>query len=555
MSCNNPYISVIMSVYNAEKYVGDCIRSILGQTFADFEFIIINDASTDSSTDIIKSFKDKRIRILNNRERSYPTRNKGLRVAKGKYICIMDADDVSLPHRFERQVLFMDKNPEIGLAGSGYRVLGQDRDLFRESDYEKIKVQLMRNNCFIHPSIIIKHDLLKKYNLSYIRKYYYSSDYDFIARVARYFPVTNIHEVLMHYRIHEGQVTMQFREKQAAYADEISLNQVKYLGINPKDDEARLHIAFLHGQQISYSGKDKLYKWLEKIKAANCKTGFYNENELEIFCDALVSLQQFRQETPKLPPGKEIDRKNNKTDLLDVIFAIPLRIDSKQMVENINTVVKYINQHFETNICILEADDEQRYFPDEEQNNLVYKFIEDHNNIFHRTKWINRLLKYAETPFVAIWNTDAITSPEQIVEAIIMLRSGKAIMCYPYDGRLYSCDKISCGLFKRFPGTDILLERAPEMRLVNGYHFSGGVFIVNREKYISAVGENENIIGSGLEDAERLKRMEVLDLPVFHSKGHLFHLWHPIDNISMFPDSVNDLRNKKEFLKTCLMIN
>jgi glycosyltransferase involved in cell wall biosynthesis len=550
-----PCISVIMSVYNAEKYVGDCIRSILGQTFTDFEFIIINDASTDSSPEIIKSFKDKRIRLLNNRERSYPTRNKGLRVAKGKYICIMDADDISLPHRFERQVLFMDNNPEIGLAGSGYSILGQDQDLFRERDYEKIKVQLMRNNCFIHPSVIIRHDMLKKHKLKYIRKYYYSSDYDFIARAARYFLITNIPEVLMHYRIHEGQVTMQFRKKQAELADEISLEQVKYLGINPTEDEAGLHIALLHGQQIDYPKKGKLFEWIEKIKTANREADFFSEVELEAFFEALLIQQPFCLKTAKMLIEIKNDKKNDKTDLTDVTFVIPLRIDSPQTIENTNTVIKYIDQHFKTNICILEADSEQRYFPEEKQNNLNYKFIEDRQEVFHCTKWINRLISIADTPFVSVWETDTIAPPDQIISAIKMLRSKEAVMSIPCDGRFYSCDKVSSDLFKRIPDIDILMNRVPVMNLMHGYHSVGGAFIVNKEKYLEAGGENESFRGEGHEDIERVKRMEILNLTIFYSDGPLFHIWDSIVKNSWSSNARIKKHDRKEFLTACKLSN
>ena len=186
----------------------------------------------------------------------------------------MDADDISLPQRFERQVLFMEQNPQYGLAGSGYRVLGKDRDLYRESDYEKIKVQLMRNNCFIHPSVIIRHDLLKKHKLRYIKKYYYSSDYDFLARAARYFPVTNIPEVLMHYRVHEGQVTIQYRKRQAELADEIAIDQLRFIGINPTKEETGIHLNLLKGIPVEYSQKQKLYKWLDQIRKQTEKPVF-----------------------------------------------------------------------------------------------------------------------------------------------------------------------------------------------------------------------------------------------------------------------------------------
>jgi glycosyltransferase involved in cell wall biosynthesis len=322
----NPCITVLMSVYNTEKYVGDCIRSILGQTFPDFEFIIIDDASTDGSLEIIKSFKDKRIRLLNNRVRSYPTRNKGLRVARGKYICIMDADDISLPQRFERQILFMDNHPEIGLAGSGFRVLGKDEDLFRESDFEKIKVQTMRNNCVVHPSMIIRHDMLKQHNLRYIRKYNYSSDYDLIARMTRFFPVTNIPEVLMLHRVHDGMVSRQFRAKQVELANGIFMKQMRYLGINPNAEETMLHVSLLRGYPIEYCMKRKLHEWLERIKKANREAGFYNENELESFLNAFLSVQPFIRNTVRSAPVLRFKIEDKKEDTKDVALAGTKRI-------------------------------------------------------------------------------------------------------------------------------------------------------------------------------------------------------------------------------------
>ena len=547
---SSPCISVIMSVYNAEKYVGDCIHSILGQTFTDFEFIIINDASTDSSPAIIRSFKDKRIRLLNNRERFYPTRNKGLRVAKGKYICIMDADDISLPHRFERQVLFMEQNPEFGLAGSGYRVIGRDQDLFRESEYEKIKVLLMRNNCYLHPSVIIRHDFLRKSNLRYIRKYYYSSDYDFIARAARFFPITNIPEVLMHYRVHDGQVTIQHRAKQAEYANEISLEQLRYIGIDPGENEAKLHTALLNGHHLEYSEKDKLYEWLDKIIITNRRAGYYKEDELNAFFKALLSMQPFCCTKLEMCLHLSMDDGRNKKDLTDVTFVIPLRIESQQMIRNTDTVINYIGYHFNTSIYILEADEEQRYFPYYSKGNIRYMFIEDRSEAFHRTKWINRLISMATTPYVAVWDTDAIAPPEQILESVQKLRAEEAVMSLPYDGRFYSCDKVSCDLFRKYLNIQVLLKRIPVMRLMHGYHSVGGAYIVNMEIYLNAGGENENFFGWGPEDTERVKRLEILDLQIYYSPGVLFHLWHPVGKNRWFANAETERNNRIELLKT-----
>jgi len=544
-----------MSVYNAEKYVGDCIRSILGQTFSDFEFIIINDASTDSSREIIRSFKDKRIRLLNNRDRNYPTRNKGLRVARGKYICIMDADDISLPHRFERQVLFMEQHPQYGLAGSGYRVLGKERDLYRESDYQKIKVQLMRNNCFIHPSVIIRHDLLKKHKLRYIRKYYYSSDYDFLARAARYFPVTNIAEVLMHYRVHEGQVTIQFRKRQAELADEISIDQLKFIGINPTKQETELHLSLLKGIPVEYSQKLKLHSWLDRIREANLKVGFYDKNELEAFFEALMIMQPFcknylnKLTVKERTKAKELARE----DLTDVTFVIPIRIISDHVIENLNTTISFLKKHFDTNFYILEADIEQRYFPVKNQTNIKYVFIRDNSEYFHKTKWINRLINMAETPYVAVWDAGVTAHFEQIIKAVNKLRTEEAVISFPHNGRLFLCDKVSSALYKKILDIEILLCNINVMQLINAYHYTGGVFIVNREQYFKTGCENKNIIGSNIEYTQRFVRMEMINSIKLHTGSFMFRLWNPIEkrnSLQLFEAK----ENRKEFINSCSII-
>jgi len=542
-----------MSVYNAEKYVGDCIRSILAQTFSDFEFIIINDASTDSSPEIIKSFKDKRIRLLNNRERSYPTRNKGLRVARGKYICIMDADDISLPNRFERQVLFMEQNPQYGLAGSGYRVLGKDKNLYRESDYQKIKVQLMRNNCFIHPSVIIRHDLLKKHKLRYIRKYYYSSDYDFLARAARYFPVTNIPEVLMHYRVHEGQVTIQFRKRQAELADEISIDQLRFIGINSTKQETELHLCLLKGIPVEYSQKQKLYNWLERIREANLKTGFYDKNELEAFFEALIFMQPFCKDYPQKLTVKERTKATEtiREDLTDVTFVIPVRITSDQVIENLNTTIDFIRKHFKTNFHLLEADAKQRYFPGENQEGVRYEFIRDDNPVFHRTKWINRLLNSVDTPYVAVWEPGSIVMPDQIKNAVESLRYTEVILSIPYSERIYKCDLLSNGMFGKYMKPEVLKLMAPAMPVESNSKNKGQVFLVNRERYLAIGGENEKRFGEEMENVVRLKMMDVLNMTGYHSAGPLFCLWYP-KNIKHKNNQMHrEILSRKELLNTC----
>jgi len=243
--------------------------------------------------------------------------------------------------------------------------------------------------------------------------------------------------------------------------------------------------------------------------------------------------------------------KTCRTDLPDVTFLVPLRIDSTERKENIDTLIKYTFKHFETNLIVLEADSAQKYFPEFNPEGFNYEFVEDTNSVFHRTKWINHLISMAETPYVAIWDTDAVAPPEQIITGVEKLRNKEDIPCFPYDGRFYSCDKVSCDIFKKYLNIEILTGRIPVMRLMHGYHSVGGAFIVNKEEYKKAGGENENFYGWGPEDTERVKRLEIMDLPIFYSTGVLFHLWHPMGKNSWFACSETEKQNRKELLKKC----
>ncbi len=119
-SLTNPLISVIMPVYNADQFVGEAIESILSQTFDDFEFLIIDDCSEDSSSQIISRYNDPRIRLLKNQKNIGVARtlNKGLSLARGRYVARMDADDVSIAKRFSRQFEHMERFPDVDICGS-----------------------------------------------------------------------------------------------------------------------------------------------------------------------------------------------------------------------------------------------------------------------------------------------------------------------------------------------------------------------------------------------------------------------------------------------------
>jgi len=252
-----------------------------------------------------------------------------------------------------------------------------------------------------------------------------------------------------------------------------------------------------------------------------------------------------------LSDSKIAQLKCNKTDLTDTTFLVPIRIDSPERKENIESLIKFTFLHFITNFIVLEADSAQRFSFRYKQDRLLNIFIEDKDKVFHRTKWINQLITLTETPYAAVWDADAIAHPEQIVKSVNKLRSKEAVLSFPYDGKFYSCDKVSCYLFRKLLNIEILIKRVPVMKLMHGYHSVGGAFIVNKDKYIEAGRENENIYGWGPEDAERVKRLEKLGLSVQNNIGPLFHLEHFRGQNSWFANEEIRKKNMKELLNTC----
>ena len=161
-----PKVTVLMSVYNGEKHLREAIDSILNQTFGDFEFLIINDGSTDRTADILQSYQDSRIKIIHNEKNIGLTKslNKGLKLAKGEYLARMDADDISYPNRLEVQYEYMEKNPNVGIVGSWNDVIDDIGNTigFWKCNYSSEEIYYILNfrNCLTHCSVLFKKELV-----------------------------------------------------------------------------------------------------------------------------------------------------------------------------------------------------------------------------------------------------------------------------------------------------------------------------------------------------------------------------------------------------------
>src|SRR3989344_7437597 len=281
----NPLVTVLMPVYNGKKYLREAIKSILNQTFRDFEFLIINDGSTDKSAEIIKSFNDARIRLERNETNLglIKTLNKGLGLAKGKYIARMDCDDISLPKRLSIQVNFMEKHPEIDVCGSWVKVMGLKQEFVNKypQNHEEARAYLLFNTPFAHPSVIIRKEVMEKHKLKYDENYKHAEDYELWSRIINYAKVSNIPKVLLHYRMHDESVSKKNSSAQAENSNRVRIRLLKEMGINPAPTELDLHRRFIRPDYLNPKDFiDQLETWLGKLLSANEEMWIYKQESL-----------------------------------------------------------------------------------------------------------------------------------------------------------------------------------------------------------------------------------------------------------------------------------
>lgn len=219
-----PRVSVILPAYNAERFIGEAIDSILAQTYRDFELIIINDGSTDLTPDIIRQYakKDKRIRFFNNRKNRglIYVLNMGLRKVRGEYIARMDADDISLPTRFEKQVAYMDANPDVGVLGTVIEAFG----IYTGYGIQKPVVELsdfITDNYVAHPTVMIRGSVMRKYGFQYNPEYKHVEDYELWMRMVQVTKIHNISEVLLRYRVTGDNVSITNNSEQKERARQL----------------------------------------------------------------------------------------------------------------------------------------------------------------------------------------------------------------------------------------------------------------------------------------------------------------------------------------------
>ena len=250
-------ISVLMPVYNTkEEYLRASIESILNQTFTDFEFIIVNDGSTNNAEEVILSYKDNRIKYVKQENQGIVgALNNAWSKASGKYIARMDSDDIAYPERFAKQVNFLEENPEYSLVGSWAKIIPSKNIIKLPQD---IKIMDLLADCmFIHPSIMFNKADFEKFNLQYETGFEYAEDYCLYANAVKHLKMTNLQEVLLDYRVYPENSSSKNRDVRIRSSFKVQDLILENLS-NDKELQERI-------LDIAYRKKNKVGRLQEKI--------------------------------------------------------------------------------------------------------------------------------------------------------------------------------------------------------------------------------------------------------------------------------------------------
>lgn len=263
---NLSLVSVVMPVYNSEKYLREAIDSVLSQSYKNIELIIVDDGSTDSGRDIVLSYTDSRIRLLQNEKNSgiVFSRNKGLEAAGGEFVATLDSDDIALPDRIAKQVIFLEANPDYGLCGTFYHTIDSNGKLLKKINFptsdQDIQTHLTIGNCFCNSTMMLRSKLAKE--LKYREKYDIVEDYELWYRISKTAKVANLPFYGTHYRVHGNNISVAKMNDMFALVKKINEQVLTDLEIGFSETELELHVNMLNGN-IDFFRRDDHYQGLE----------------------------------------------------------------------------------------------------------------------------------------------------------------------------------------------------------------------------------------------------------------------------------------------------
>ena len=283
-------ISVVMSTYNTPvPILKEAVESILHQTLEDFEFIIIDDGSTDDSREYLSSLMDARIRLIRNSENMGLTKslNIGLMAAKGKYIARMDSDDVSLPARFDTQYQYMESHPNVIMCGSRVAFLGNQKGISNtirhkereNTDDYRVRLLLAHPGPH-HPTFFMRHEMLKRLGITYDETLRCAQDYGLCTELSRYGDIVVLDDVLVCYRTHDSQISSAHRDKQIRCDKMVKKRLLTELLGDVSDEEVDFHYFCFSGNYSNVRITPDVARWSKRLLAANSRLKIYDQRKL-----------------------------------------------------------------------------------------------------------------------------------------------------------------------------------------------------------------------------------------------------------------------------------
>lgn len=281
---NNALVSIVMPVYNCERYIIEAIDSIVRQTYTNFELLIVDDASTDSTVNQILSFNDSRIKLFQNQQHegiSFSL-NKGINFSNGELIARMDGDDISSSFRLQKQADYLTSHPNISICGSNIITIDANGLFIREhnynSDNDRIKTDLFLGKTpLAHPSIMFRKSVINRFG-TYDQSFDYAEDYELYCRLSSKILFHNLSDYLLFYRQHSASVSNAHTYQQRTIARKALKKHIDGYGIQCSGTEFQTHCSFYLEVFTDNVTQQDIMKWTTYLLEMN-KTKHYFPDE------------------------------------------------------------------------------------------------------------------------------------------------------------------------------------------------------------------------------------------------------------------------------------
>jgi glycosyltransferase involved in cell wall biosynthesis len=278
-----PLVTVIMPVYQAEAHITPSLNSIVKQSYSNLEIYLIDDASTDQTLNLVAQVNDSRIRIIKKEKNTGYTDslNMGMKLANGKYIARMDADDVAHPERIAKQVAYMEANLECVVCGCNVKLIPNQRIHKYPSTNNEILEELFFTNAFAHPSVMLRKSIIDRYQIQYDKTYEPTEDYELWSRLAQLGTLHNLNEILLDYRIHENQISAYKRTLQETNKHRVRIQMFKRIDDNLNDEDSFLSKQYLMDLPTDVAILNELNRrnqLISNLSDLNKRKGIYPDN-------------------------------------------------------------------------------------------------------------------------------------------------------------------------------------------------------------------------------------------------------------------------------------